>query len=134
MTKKARNQVKAIPKIPTLSVSRRESLLYPGCIPDLCGASWQDGSLGPEVVQELLKEVLHLWNEAADVVFWGLDLVTGKLVKDGFTRLVEEVELRPLKTKARIVAEILRQHLEERYNVSGLLLTFPAVISGKWST
>jgi hypothetical protein len=101
----------------------REALLYPACIPRQCGAAVDWVEPGP-----LPGAALRL-RGPDPAVFWALDLASGGLVSDGTTSRLEPARMEEVRRLAAQLAGMVGRGLERRYNVTGLLLTAPTVLS-----
>ena len=112
----------------------KERQLYPSCIPIDCGRIVRDMGeiLRPWIEQVLAQAKYILGKEDTSVSI--LDIDTRKMVENNDTRLVERKRLERLKSLISEMVPRVRQTISSDYNIRGLELTGPLLLSKISST
>merc|ERR1712032_1540104 len=103
---------------PCSSEYRRESTLYPSCIPSTCGA-WQYQLQVPMRLVTLALQLCTNEDSGDHPVFCSLDLASSLKVADGMVIKVAVEQLVEARAIVREVAENILQLIESKSKVAG---------------
>ena len=112
----------------------KERQLYPSCIPIECGRIVSDmGEILKPWIEQVLAQAKYIFGKE-DTSVSILDIDTRKMVENNDTRLVERKRLERLKSLISEMVPRVRQTISNDYNIRGLGLTGPLLLSKISST
>ena len=106
----------------------QENILYPSCIPAMCGVVTRYQFLPPALAQSLMAEILSLTSHQHKV-FTAMDLHTHTMVRDGVTHNMDDKEDVNLIQMLAPVVDKVGMLVKKHFNSSKMQLTFALVVS-----
>ena len=106
----------------------QENILYPSCIPAMCGVVTRHQFIPPALAQSLMAEILSLTSHLHQV-FTAMDLHTHTIIREGVMHKMEDGEDVNLMQMLVPVVDKVGMLVKKQFNSSKMQLTFPLVVS-----
>ena len=105
-----------------------ESILYPSCIPAMCGVVTRQQFIPSAMVESMMVEI-HSLTGHQHKVFTAMDLHTHTMVREGITHKIENMEDYKLTQLLAPVVDKVEMLVRDQFSSSTMQLTFPLVVS-----